>query len=58
MHRKLIAKSNAFVRLYDSCNKNDNPFFLKYKKIFNKLVEERRKEILKLSKNYNYDDLT
>ena len=58
MHRKLIAKSNAFVRLYDSSNKNDNPFFLKYKKIFNKLVEERRKEILKLSKNYNYDDLT
>ena len=58
MHRKLITESNAFVKLYDSCNKNDSPFFLKYKKIFNKLVDERRNEILKISKNYNYDDLT
>ena len=37
--------------------KNISPILLKQKEIFNKLIVEKRDEILKLSRTINYDDL-
>ena len=53
-HRKQLSKSNVFAKKYDYNTEKNIPIPLKQKKIFNELTDERRDEILKLSKEvYN-----
>ena len=55
---KTNEKSNALIKKYYHISKNGNPDILKKIDIFNKLVDESKDEIFKLSKYVNYDNLT
>ena len=57
-HGKQLLKSSAFIKIHDYDTKKYSPEFLRQKEIFNKLVDERRNEILELSEKMNYNNLT
>ena len=49
-HGKQHVKSNAFLREYDYDTKKDSPSLLKLKEMFNKRIDEKQDNILKLNK--------
>ena len=57
-HGKQLPESKAPIQKYDYNVKNHSLSIVKQKQIFNKRVNKRRDEILKLSKRINYDGLT